>query len=79
MATAPTFESLEEAALRLKPNARAKLAHTLVDSLSGLSRAELNALWLEEAERRDTEMESGRVTGIPGERVFAQIESKYKK
>jgi hypothetical protein len=79
MASVPTIESLEQAALRLKPDARAKLAHALVESLSGLSRAELNALWLEEAERRDAEMETGKVSGIPGEKVFADIEAKYKK
>ncbi len=79
MAASPTVESLQQAALRLKPDARAKLAHSLVESLSGLSREELDALWLDEAERRDAEMESGKVKGIPGQEVFARIESKYKK
>ena len=79
MATAPTVESLEQAALRLQPDARAKLAHTLVESLSGLSRERLDALWLAEAERRNAEIESGKVKGIPGEQVFARIEAKYKK
>ena len=79
MATVPTVESLEQAALQLKPDARARLAHSLVESLSGLSRKQLDALWLDEAERRDAEMESGKVKGIPGEEVFAHIESRYKK
>jgi len=79
MAARRSVESLEEAALRLKPRARAKLAHTIVDSLSGLSRKDLDALWLDEAERREAEMESGKVKGIPGDEVFARIESKYKK
>lgn len=79
MAPFPTVESLEQAALRLQPDARAKLAHTLVESLSGLPREQLDALWLTEAEQRDAEMESGKVSGLPGEQVFARIEAKHKK
>lgn len=79
MASPRTVKSIEQAALRLKPGARAKLAHMIVQSLGQLSREQLEALWLEEAGRRDAEMESGKVRGIPGEEVFARIESKYKK
>lgn len=71
--------SLEQAALRLQPRDRARLAHSLVESLGGLSREELTALWLDEAERRDEELASGKVQGIPGEEVFARIESRYRK
>jgi hypothetical protein len=39
----------------------------------------LDALWLDEAERRDAEMESGKVIGVPGEDVFARIEEEYSK
>ena len=79
MGNIPTVESIEQAALQLKPAARAKLAHSLVESLGALSREELEALWLDEAERRDIELESGKVKGIPGEEVFARIEAKYSK
>jgi putative addiction module component (TIGR02574 family) len=74
-----TVESIERAALELEPEARAKLAHSLVESLGELTREQLEALWLDEAERRDAEMESGKVKGIPGEEVFSRIESKYEK
>lgn len=56
-------------------NARAKLAH----SLGELAREQLETLWLDEAERRDQEMGSGKVKGSPGEEVFSRIESKYNK
>lgn len=36
-------------------------------------------LWLEEAERRDAEMESGKVAGIPGEEVFRRLYARYRK
>lgn len=79
MASRPKVESLERAALRLKPKARAKLVHALVGSFEGLSREELNSLWLDEAERRAAEMKSGKVVGIPGDEVFARLEARYKK
>lgn len=79
MASRPKVQSLEKAALRLDPGARAKLVHTFVDSLGGLSREQVGSLWLDEAERRSTEMEAGKVKGIPGEKVFAELEARYKK
>jgi len=39
----------------------------------------LDSLWLDEAERRAAELESGKVTAIPGDEVFSRIEAKYKK
>jgi putative addiction module component (TIGR02574 family) len=77
MATIETIESIRAAALRLQPDARAELAHALVESLSGLSEAEVSELWLAEAERRDAEMESGAVTGVPGPEVFRRIRALH--
>lgn len=34
-------------------------------------------LWLAEADRRDAEMESGEIEGIPSEEIFTWIESQY--
>lgn len=79
MATAPTVESIQQAALQLRPGARALLTHTLVQSLDGLSEAELSELWLAETERRDAEMESGQIVGIPGEEVFRRLHLRYGK
>ncbi len=79
MATTPNIESIQEAALRLQPAARVALTHALVESLATLSEAQVAELWLEEAERRDDEMESGRVVGIPGEEVFRRLYARYRK
>jgi putative addiction module component (TIGR02574 family) len=79
MSEAQTTESIEHAARQLQPGARMQLVHSLVESLTGLSQEELDALWLDEAERRDEEMESGKVKGIPGEKVFSRIERKYRE
>jgi len=72
------IRSIEEAALSLDTEGRAQLAHRLVESLNGLSRDQIKALWIDEAQRRAAELESGRVKGIPGEEVFAGIESRYR-
>lgn len=63
----------------LEPDARVQLAHILVMSLEDLSHAQIAELWLTEAERGDAEMEYSDVKGIPGEEVFARIESRHAK
>jgi len=79
MATTPNIDSIQEAALQLQPAARVALTHALVESLAALSEAQVAELWLEEAERRDAEMESGRVVGIAGEEVFRRLYARYRK
>jgi hypothetical protein len=79
MARNQDIESIEEAALSLGAEGRSRLAHRLVESLISLPREELDALWLAEAQRRDAQLESGKVKGIPGDKVFADIESRYSK
>jgi putative addiction module component (TIGR02574 family) len=79
MTTALSIESIQQAALQLRPAARAQLTHTLVQSLATLPESEISELWLAEAERRDAEMESGHVVGIPGEEVFRRLHARYGK
>jgi hypothetical protein len=79
MATNQDIKSIEEAALSLDTEGRAQLAHSLVESLSGLPRDQLQSLWLDEAQRRDKEVESGKVKAIPGDEVLAGIETRYSK
>lgn len=79
MATALLIESIQQAALQLQPVARTQLTHALVQSLATLPESEIPELWLAEAECRDTEMESGQVTGIAGEEVFRRIYARYGK
>jgi uncharacterized protein (DUF433 family) len=39
--------------------------------------AKVRALWLDEAERRDREMEEGHVRGVPGNEVLARLRARY--
>lgn len=79
MSTVPSIEAIRSAALQLQPEARVELTHALVESLSHLSETEIAGLWLAEAERRDAEMESGAIVGIPGAEVFCRIHALYGK
>ena len=55
------LEELKSEALKLAPEARAKLAQILLKSLEDLSEAEIERLWVEEAIRRDEEFDTGKV------------------
>lgn len=52
---------------------RARLAKRLVESLDDLSEAEMDALWIEEAERRLDEMEQGQVAEVPADEALRRI------
>ncbi|MDO8879431.1 MAG: addiction module protein [Coriobacteriia bacterium] len=67
-----TIEELKREALRLDPSGRADLARELLESLDDLPEPEVERLWLEEAERRRVEVQSGKVTPIPMDEVFAR-------
>ena len=73
-----TDKILEEAPL-LPADERASLAERLLQSLNLPTEAEINRLWAEKAERRVSQLESGKVDLIPGEQVFAKIRAKYQR
>jgi len=67
-----TADELKTQALRLDQQARADLARELLSSLDALSEAEIERLWLEEASRRDRELDAGTVEAIPAKEVLAR-------
>lgn len=71
-------EDIENAALELAPKARLRLAHALVRSLESVDPETIRELWIDEAERRDAEMDAGEVRGVPGEEVLARIRAKCR-
>ena len=74
-----TYEEIMSAALALPPSARAMLVEHLMESLDADDQRRIDALWAEEAERRDKEIEEGIVTAIPGEEVLNRLRSRYKR
>lgn len=71
-----TYEEIMSAALALPPSARAMLAEHLMESLNSEDQARIDALWAEEAERRDEEIEDGIVTAISGRRGHEPVAIK---
>lgn len=64
--------AIEREALHLPVSERAKLAHSLLLSLENLSDAELQEVWLDEAQRRADEIDQGLVELISAEEVSAK-------
>jgi putative addiction module component (TIGR02574 family) len=69
---------LESKALKLSRSARARLAQRLISSLDQKTDADAEKLWLKEAERRLGELESGKVAGIPAEKVIKKARSSLR-
>jgi hypothetical protein len=73
-----SIEDLEAEALKLDPKARARLAGKLLESLEGLSEEENARLWVEEAQRRDAEMDKNPDAASPAEEVFRDARAKLR-
>lgn len=63
------FKTIEDEALHLSPEDRAKLAQRLILSLDSLTDIEIKESWLVEAQRRAQEIDRGEVQAIPAEEV----------
>ncbi len=73
-----TRSQVMEEALKLDPEDRIEVAQQLLASLDHLSEAQIEALWLAEAERRDEALDRGELKSIPAEEVFANLRSRLK-
>lgn len=66
-------EELRAEALRLDRKARAYLARELLASLDAMDEAEVEDLWIDEAIRRDDELDSGAARAHPADEVLARV------
>ena len=75
---AHSLADIEDDALRLSEEDRARLAVRLLASLEeeAGSPEEIQKLWVVEAERRFEELRNGVVQGVPAREVFAQLRAK---
>jgi hypothetical protein len=69
---------LETEALKLPATERACLAKTLLESLDALSDEENRRLWIEEARRRDAELDADPSRGRPAEDVFRDAQARLR-
>ena len=65
-------------ALKLDPQARARLAKRLLESLEALSAEENERLWADEADRRDADWDSAPGAGRPAADVLQDARAKLK-
>ncbi len=65
-----SFDELVAEVKKLSLEERAALAKVIVESLGELSEAEIEALWVQEAERRLDELEQGQATEVSAEEVL---------
>ena len=73
-----SIEELVAEALKLTPQARARLAGKLLESLDGLSDEENQQLWAAEAQRRDAGLDASPGDARPAADVFRDARSKLK-
>lgn len=70
--------TIEEEALALPLQERAKLVERLLDSLENLPEPEAEALWLDVAERRAREIDEGRVQLVTPEELERRVRAQLK-
>ena len=64
---------LDEKVLALNSSDKAALIRLLIGELDGPPEPGVEKAWIAEAKRRHQELLEGRVKGIPGEQVFANV------
>ena len=67
-----TTKDIVKEALRLEPAKRFELVEEILHSLDQPDPA-IDAVWLEEAERRLAAYRAGKVKGIPAEDIFGKL------
>jgi putative addiction module component (TIGR02574 family) len=70
-------ERMKSALAGLTPEDRAELVRFLIESLDGDEEQGVAAAWDEELKRRAEEIQSGRVTGEPAEKLLREMRAKY--
>jgi hypothetical protein len=73
-----TVEDLKKKALRLSPELRAYLARELLTSLDSMNDDETKNLWLDEAVRRDEDLDTGRASSRPASEVLKSARARRK-
>lgn len=69
-----TVDTLETSGLQLSPAERARL----VDRRPTLDAPELEEAWAEEVERRQTDIENGTVSLLPGPESLAKLKAEFE-
>lgn len=71
-----TVETLEAAALQLTPADRARLVDRLIATLD--TDPEVEEAWAAECERRQSQIDSGTVSLLPGSETLAKLKTEFE-
>lgn len=71
-----TLRSLRQQALALDDKDRADLAYDLLDTLDPGPASEVDQAWLDEAERRVTDLDAGTIRSAPIDGVLEDIKKR---
>ena len=71
-----TVETLEAAALQLTPTDRARLVDRLIATLD--ADPDVEDAWAAEVERRQTEIENGTVSLLPGPETLTKLRAEFE-
>lgn len=70
---------IQEEIRHLSATEKEEVLRTLLEELDGPPDSDVESAWLEEAERRAGELDSGLVQCAPADDVFRQLDSLLKK
>jgi len=73
-----SVDDLKAEVLRQDPRTRAYPARELLASLDALSELEIESLWLDEAIRRDEELDRGAARAHPADEVLDRVRTHRK-
>ena len=73
-----TSTAIEKSVLRLPKVDRAHLVHLLLDSLDEPSEADIQQLWLNEAQKRAIEIDTDKVALVSSEDLEQQVQTLFK-
>jgi len=71
--------SLQDEIRALSTPDKEALLRVLWEELDGSADRDVDAAWLAEAQRRDQELDDGRVRFVPAEEVFDRLKATLKK
>ena len=69
---------IRDAALRLTPEEKVRLAEELLASVDDVDQPAIDAVWGEEAERRIDALDAGTTKAIPADEVFRDLEARRR-
>jgi hypothetical protein len=74
-----SLASIEREILELDASSQEEILRLLVGRLDGPPDPGVEGAWIEEAQRRNTEIDSGDATCVPADEVFERLDAQLKK